>query len=128
MLTTQDYVRGDRQYNGEQESSDWLNDEEAEDSQRHDESRQSAEVDDRQSDGDESSDWDEEAEDELDNEEQSTAYLDPSWLSAPKSSVIWIVQENDYATKFYNRTHIMEVIRIRSAFLGKVFSWSCAYP
>ena len=92
---------GDRQYNGEQESSDWLNDEEAEDSQRQDERRQSdhadnREGDDRQSGGDESSDWDEEAEDELDNEKQSTTCLDPSWLSAPKSSVIWIVQEDDY--------------------------------
>ena len=110
---------GDRQYNGEQESSDWLNDEEAEDSQRHDESRQSAEVDDRQSDGDESSDWDEEAEDELDNEEQSTAYLDPSWLSAPKSSVIWIVQENDYATKFYTGLTSWKLFEYVLHFLGK---------
>ena len=112
---------GGRQYNGEQESSDWLNNEEAEDSQRQDESRQSdcAEVDDRQSDGDESSDWDEEAEDELDNEEQSTTCLDLSWLSAPKSSVIWIVQEDDYATKFYTGLTSWKLFEYVLHFLAK---------
>lgn len=86
-----------------QENSDWLNDEEAECSQRQDESR----LGDADNDGEDSTDWDEEAEDEdeLDNDGESTTYLEPSWLRVPQSSVIWIVQEDDKQNSILDSHH-----------------------